>query len=193
MVAVVALGCADDADFSALPDNPPSTETTTSAPETHAPETAETPDPESEPSEAHRNGDCPNRSRGSSPAVFDENSGTYAVTIESFNSGPVTVSFDVVQWLSGQAAAEAYREEFPDEPDARPGYWVRNTNPTVRTAPVAASADVLLVRLHTDSSADVSEGTLAELPDYLDQTPLNVWWLTLDAGTVIAICEQYTP
>jgi hypothetical protein len=52
---------------------------------------------------------------------------------------------------------------------------------------------VLLVRLQTDSSADVSAGTLAELPEYLTETPFSLYWLTFDTGTIVAICEQYTP
>jgi hypothetical protein len=99
-----------------------------------------------------------------------------------------------VQWLSGEDAVDAYREDFPDDPGGPPGdYWVRNESPAVHNAPVATDADLLLVRLGTDSSADVSSGGLDELPGYLAETPFTVYWLTFDDGTIDSICEQYTP
>lgn len=140
--------------------------------------------------------DCPNRPPGSSPAVFDNTTGTYAAIIESIDTDSLVVTFDVVQWLSGQDATDAYHQQHPDDSNGPPNdYWIRNDNPTLRDAPVAADADVLLVRLSTDSSADVSAGTLTELPAYFTQTPLpfTLYWLTFDAETIVGICEQYTP
>jgi hypothetical protein len=83
------------------------------------------------------------------------------VWIEAFDPGTPSVSFDVVQWLSGQDAVDDYHLEFPDDPDGPPNdYRVRNGNPLVRTAPVAADAIVWLVRLSEEASADISLGTL---------------------------------
>ncbi|MEZ5167775.1 MAG: hypothetical protein R2695_15295 [Acidimicrobiales bacterium] len=141
-----------------------------------------------------RLGDCPNRPAGSSPAEFDAAAGTYAASIESFDPTSMVMSFDVVQWLSGQDAVDAYHEVYPDDPSGPPNvYWVRNESPVTREASVDAAADLLLVRLETDLSADVSPGELTELPTYLGRTPFAFFWLTFENGSVVAICEQYTP
>lgn len=138
-------------------------------------------------------GDCPERPTPS-PQAFDDEVGTYAATIETFDASTNLIEFDVVQWLSGQDAADAWHEAFPDDPEGPPNdYFIRNENPLVRSAPVAAGADVRLVRLATDGSADVTAGSLAELPSYLAATPLSTFWLSFEAGAVTAICEQYRP
>ncbi len=100
-------------------------------------------------------------------------------------------------WSSGSAArtqSTTTTTSFPTTPTAHPTTTGCAT-PTQLcvTPPVNPGADVLLVRLHTDSSADVSAGTLAELPEYLTETPLTLYWLTFDTGTIVAICEQYSP
>ena len=142
--------------------------------------------------EVQGSGDCP-RPR-SSPAVFDDDTGTYAATILAFDGSTSRLEFDVVQWLSGQDADDAWHEEYPDDPDGPPNdYFILNDNPLVREASVAEGADVRLVRLETDGSADVTAGTLAEFPAYLATTQLSTYWLTFDAGVVTAICEQYRP
>jgi hypothetical protein len=138
-------------------------------------------------------GNCP-RSSGSSPAVFEADAGTYSAEILAFDASTNLIDFDVVQWLSGQDAVDAWHEEYPDDPDGPPNdYFVRNDNPLAREASVAQSADVRLVRLETDGSADVTAGTLSELPAYLTTTPFSTFWLTFEGGTVTAICEQYVP
>lgn len=142
-------------------------------------------------------GACPNRAKESSPAEFDDSEGTYAAYITGFDSQKAQASFDVIQWLSGSEAVKEYRETHPDDPEGPSNdYWTRNDNLLVRSAPVARDAVIMLVRLATDQSAGVSEGTLAELPTYLKSEgvfPETVWWLTFKAGTVTEICEQYTP
>ena len=117
------------------------------------------------------------------------------MSIIQFSADPPTVSFDVLQWLVGQDAAEAYHEEYPEDPEGPPNdYWTRNQNPQLREAPVAEDADVRLVRLAADSNADVNPGTVAEIPEYLAEGfPSPIWWLTLDGGAVTAVCEQYVP
>jgi len=127
--------------------------------------------------------------------VFDDAAGTYAANITEVDSASPSVSFDVVQWLSGQDAIDAYHEDNPSDPDGPPNdYYIVNDSEQVRTAPIADDATVWLVRLATDSDAAVDPGTVEELPGYLDAGfESDVYWLTFDDGEVTEICEQYRP
>ncbi len=127
-----------------------------------------------------RLGGCPDRPEGSSSAEFSEN-GTFAVTIEGFDLEAATASVDVVQWLVGQAAADAYEAETGDDGGPPNDYYVLNENPRLREVSIDDDAVVRLVRLSEDGSADVSNGTLAELPDYLVAGfSSTIWWFTFD-------------
>lgn len=140
-------------------------------------------------------GDCPQRPDGSSPAIFDAAAGTYAAHLESVDTAARSVTFDVVQWLEGTDAVDAYNADNPTDPEGPPNdYYVVNANSEVRTAPIGADATVLLVRLASDGTAAVSPGTVDELPAYLDLAfPDDVYWLTFTGGEVVEICEQYRP
>ena len=67
--------------------------------------------------------------------------------------------------------------------------------------PHAPTARVRLVRLGESANADLKPGTFDELPTYLQAyrglaspylSPFP-FWLTLDQGRIIDICEQYRP
>ncbi len=138
-------------------------------------------------------GACPNLPTGSSSADFSDD-GTFAVTIESFDGVEKTASVDVVQWLIGQDAADAYEADTGDDQGPPNDYYVLNENPQLREVSVTDDAVVRLVRLSVDGSADVSVGTLAELPDYLvEGFSSTIWWATLTDGVVVELCEQYVP
>ena len=138
---------------------------------------------------------------GSSDGVFDDESGTYATLLTDLDLDAGTISFDVVQWYVGDDATAAWQDEYHDDPQGPPNdYFVRNDNPTVRTAPVAADATVFLVRMLEDQDADLDPGTLDELPDYLASQPgadgyasHNHYWLSFSGGSVDRVCEQFTP
>lgn len=138
---------------------------------------------------------------GSSEATFDDEAGVYATLLTDIDPAAPSLSFDVVQWLVGEDATDAWQEEYPDDPNGPPnGYFIENENPTVRTAPVADDVVVRLVRLDEDADADLDPGTFAELPDYLAGQPdqngaisHTPYWLAFEAGEITGICEQFTP
>ncbi len=138
-------------------------------------------------------GDCPNRPPGSSSGDFGDG-GTFAVNVTGFDLEALEVSVDVVQWLIGSEANDAYEAETGDSSGVPNDYWVVNDNPLVRTLPIAVDATLRIVRLGEDASADVSTASLDELPAYLDSTfETTTWWLTVEEGTVTELCEQYVP
>jgi hypothetical protein len=136
---------------------------------------------------------CPDAPGGSSTAVVDEQTGTYAATIAAYLPSARSMTVDIVQWLVGDEAAEAYRAE-TGEADGPPNdYYVVNTTPQLRTLPVSPDVTVLLVALSEDSSADVSLHRDDDLVAHLDQGTAGPFWITIEAGQVTQICEQYVP
>lgn len=137
------------------------------------------------------------RPPGSSPGAFDGTHHLYAAHIVGYDSG--SLAFDVVQWLSGEDAAEAYRRDNPDAgtDDGPPNdYYIVNADDQVRTLPVAAGIQVGL--LWRSEGVEVSTAELSELADHLAEgNPSDVYWLTFageDGPTVVTgICQQYRP
>lgn len=113
-----------------------------------------------------------------------------------------TLTVDVVQFLTGQDAVDAYHEDFPDDPEGPPNdfYVVDDESPFV-TLPVADDVDVQLVRLQEDSDAGLSAGTFEELPDYFlgyvteesERMSYLMFRLEVEDGAIVAITEQFTP
>ncbi len=188
--------------WSALPDDDGATVDSgvATAPDEPAPTR---PDPATEPDPTDF--EC-QRPQGSSPATFDPAGGIYAAHIVAYDSGFLT--FDMVQWLSGEDAVEAYRHDEPGSADGPPNdYYVVNESDQTRTAPVVAGATVRLLHMAgpgrtLDERANLAlePGSLAELPEYLATGyPETVYWLTVNVSSsrsgyvITGICEQYRP
>lgn len=127
--------------------------------------------------------------------------GRHATYLHELDVPGRTLTVDVIQFLTGQEAIDAYHAEFPEDPDGPPNdYWIVNANPRLRTLPVSADARVRLVRLAEDGDADLDPGTWDELPEYLahdrpedDRLSWNPFWVRVAGGIVTHIEEQYVP
>lgn len=180
---VLLTGCAgDDPEATSTSIERAASDTSSSAPD-RTTTTAETPRTE-----------C-RGSITSSAATVDADQGTYATYITELDDTTSTVSFDVVQWLAGEDAVEAYHRDNPDDSGGPPNdYMIVNESDRVRSARVEAQAKVWLVRLRTTGDASLKPGSLDELPAYLSQGyPEDVYWLTMSDGSIVDICEQYRP
>jgi hypothetical protein len=112
-----------------------------------------------------------------------------------------TLTVDVIQFLTGQEAIDAYQADHPDDPGGPPNdYYILNVNPRLRTLPVAAEVEVELVMLHLGEGAELKPSSWERLLDDLATEPsdqdliaYNPFWLTLDSGVVTRIEEQYLP
>jgi hypothetical protein len=132
---------------------------------------------------------------------LEPSDGTYAVTVLGMSGtapAELSLDFDVVQWLTGEPAVEAYMAAHPEDPDAADGppndYFVLNEHEAMTSAPFAPDADVWLVRLARTGSADVEPGAVDELSEYLTTgSGGGPYWLTFAAGTIVGVCEQYRP
>jgi hypothetical protein len=128
--------------------------------------------------------------------------GRHATYLTALDVSGRTVTVDVIQFLTGEEAIDAYHDAVPDDPEGPPNdYWIVNDNPQLRTLPVALDATISLVRLAEDADADLDPGTWEELPTYLadleppdaDRLAWNPFWIVVADGTVTAIEEQYLP
>ena len=109
------------------------------------------------------------------------------------------VEFDLIQFLTGDEAISAYRQDHPGGFDVPPnGYYIINDNPKLRRLPVAD--DVAVTVLDWNARFQPKMVTFAELPAELAGRGVpgkdlgsDPCWLTVDDGTVTAIDEQFIP
>jgi hypothetical protein len=135
------------------------------------------------------------------PATSQLANGRYCAWLTALDRHARTLRFDVVQWLTGDAADAAFHREHPEAPDtgAPNGYYIVNQNPRLRTLPVAPGARVSVV--WGEHGTEPRTISFAEFPGYLagdvDPHDHTLWydpfWLTVHNGRITAIDEQYVP
>jgi hypothetical protein len=121
------------------------------------------------------------------PAVLAD--GRHPVCLTAVNPARGTITFDLIQWYFG---ADAAREAAKDHQESPPpnDYYIRNTNPKLRTLPTAADPAITVNNLlSSHQSVPVSLAKLATLTQ--DRSP--VFWLTVSHGQVLRISEQWVP
>jgi hypothetical protein len=131
-----------------------------------------------------------------SPAVLAD--GRHAAYLTSLNVGKKTLSFDKIDFLTGDAAKKAYLKANPGETDGPPNdYMIVNDNPLVRTLPIADAATITIVDM--TGSVTSKKTTLAALPAYFaaDKGGKYLWhdpfWLTVKNGQIRKMEEQFLP
>jgi hypothetical protein len=128
------------------------------------------------------------------PAATDLPDGVHVARIVRVNPAAGSATVDVVQFLTGAAAVRAAREDNAEVPPPN-DYYIRNTNPQLRTLPVASDAPIT-INVHgaqeSGSSTKDIPKTLAELAG-IDGLEDGVFRLTLQDGRLIRIAEMYLP
>lgn len=134
------------------------------------------------------------------PVLPDGRSPAYLTGLDTTQN---TVTFDLIEFLTGDAAKAEWQKEHPEDPYGPDNdYLIVNNNKKLRTLPVAA--DARCVVLSTLGGTDTKTISFAALPAFLDQqnagmnpTPPNIavlpFWLTVRHGTVTGFEEQYLP
>lgn len=127
----------------------------------------------------------------SEPAVLED--GRHPVYVKTVDPGRRTVTFDLIQFLTGEAATRAAAEDGQESPPPN-DYYIRNVNPRLRTLPVAADAPITVSSLA--SSANPTKDTpvtLAQLAGYFPTNVADPFWITVERGQVTGIAQQYLP
>ena len=122
--------------------------------------------------------------------------GTHAVYLEAVDVEARTVTVDVIQFLTGDEADEAYREETGDDDEVPNDYFIRNASQDQRAMTVAGSVNVT-VAWDGEGPRERSV-TFDELPAYLADRGVGgndraVFWVVVEYETVTELYEQYLP
>ena len=131
------------------------------------------------------------------PAETDLSDGRHPVRITSVDAPHGRITVDVIQFFMGAAASSAAKADGSPEVPPPNDYWIRNTNPRLRTLPVAPGAPITvndLAALESGSATKNVPKTLAQLAGYPRPALADsVFWVTLNGGQVTKISEQYLP
>jgi hypothetical protein len=127
------------------------------------------------------------------PAVLAD--GRHPVYIKTVDAAGQTITFDLIQFFTGEAANKAAAEDGEESPPPN-DYYIRNVNPRLRTLPVRAGApitvNVLAAQSTGSSTKDVSV-TLEKLASYFPNSGTPPFWITVEQGQVTEMAQQYLP
>lgn len=122
--------------------------------------------------------------------------GIHAVYLEGVDVAARTVTVDVIQFLTGEEADEAYRAETGEEDGVPNDYFIRNASQDRREVTVAESVTVT----GAWDGDDVRQREVAfdELPSYLagrgvDGNDRVVFWVAIEYEVATELYEQYLP
>jgi hypothetical protein len=127
--------------------------------------------------------------------------GRYPVYLTAVDTPGRRLTFDLIQFLTGQAAHDAYTQDHPEDPEGPPNdYYIVNDNPRLRTLPVEPGLEVTVFWLDS-AGASQERISFGELLDYFATNPDpdsdHLWyapfWLTVHGGVVVDVHEQFIP
>ena len=127
------------------------------------------------------------------PAVLAD--GRHPVYLKTVDAGGQTITFDLIQFFTGDAAARAAAEDGQESPPPN-DYYIRNVNPRLRTLPVQAGAPItvnVLAAQETGSSTKDVPVTLDKLAGYFPNSGTPPFWITVAQGQVTEMAQQYLP
>jgi hypothetical protein len=103
-----------------------------------------------------------------------------------------TLDFDLACWFTGDAAALAAAEDGEESPPPN-DYYVRNANPSLRTLDAESDATVAWLPNPGDPSTETTITYAAWITDREGRGYQPGVWLTITAGAITEIREQYVP
>jgi hypothetical protein len=124
-------------------------------------------------------------------AVIED--GTHPAFVTEVDVAARTVTIDVVQFLTGQEAADAAEEDGEESPPPN-DYYIRNTSSRLRTLPVSDDATITVNTLsaaETGSSTEDLDVDLDKLSSYDLEGAL--FWVTAADEEVTGLAQQYLP
>jgi len=127
------------------------------------------------------------------PAVLAD--GRHPVFLKTVDPNRRRITFDLIQFYTGQAAVKAAAEDHQESPPPN-DYYIRNVNPKLRTLPVRAGAPITVNVLAAESTGSTTKDvsvTLAKLATWFPRTDTPTFWITVRHGQVTKIAEQFLP
>jgi hypothetical protein len=129
----------------------------------------------------------------SEPVVLAD--GRHPVYLKSVDPGQPSITFDLIQFFTGDAATKAAAEDHEESPPPN-DYYIRNVNPRLRTLPVREDTPITVNVLAAQSTGSATKNvsvTLAKLATYFPNSGTPPFWITVEQGQVTKIAQQYLP
>jgi hypothetical protein len=121
--------------------------------------------------------------------------GRHPVYLKSVDPDRQTITFDLIQFYTGEAATKAAAEDNKESPPPN-DYYIRNVNPRLRTLPVRSDAPItvnVLAAGSTGSSTKDVSVTLVKLASYFPNSGTAPFWITVEQVQVTKIAQQFLP
>jgi len=129
----------------------------------------------------------------SEPVVLAD--GRHPVYLKTVEPDRPAITFDLIQFFTGEAATKAAADDGEESPPPN-DYYIRNVNSRLRTLPVRSDApitvNVLAAQSTGNSTKDVSV-TLDKLANYFPNSGTAPFWITVEQGQVTKIAQQFLP
>lgn len=156
-----------------------------------SPKSGETPPPAAQTSAQTSVSVTPSGSQAIGDGAAALKDGRHPVRFTKVDAAARTVTFDLLQFLTGAAAKAEWIKVHPEEPDGPPNdYMIINNNPLLRTLPVAADATVKVLNKETADPTTPLQIPFADLTAYISA---GIFWMTVSKGAVTLIEEQFLP
>jgi hypothetical protein len=129
----------------------------------------------------------------SEPVVLAD--GRHPVYTKTVDPDQQTITFDLIQFFTGEAATKAAAEDGEESPPPN-DYYIRNVNSRLRTLPVRSDAPITVNVLAAGSTGSATKDvavTLAELASYFPNSGTAPFWITVDQGQVTKAAQQFLP
>jgi hypothetical protein len=126
------------------------------------------------------------------PAVLEN--GRHPVYLKTVDPDRRTITFDLIQLFTGDAATRAAAEDGKESPPPNDVY-IRNVNSRLRTLPVTADAPITANTLTAQSSGSATKNVPLTLDQLAGYFPANAdpFWITVAGGQVTRMAQQYLP
>jgi hypothetical protein len=135
--------------------------------------------------------------------VSELGGGVYLGFIEPDAVDADSLSFDLAVWFVGEDANRAARDDGESEVPVPNDYYIRNESDRVWTLPVSSSVVVTSVWYDAGTAPDTSGVPMPyqefvrimgdDTDDMLSNLRADPWWVTVDAGEIVRLDEQYVP
>ena len=127
----------------------------------------------------------------SEPVVLAD--GRHPVYLKTVDPDRQTITFDLIQFFTGDAATKAAAEDGEESPPPN-DYYIRNVNPRLRTLPVATGARLTLTRQTLgQGGGNAAGGAPVDLATVAANGRDHLFLATVQRGRIQRLEEQYIP
>jgi hypothetical protein len=113
---------------------------------------------------------------------------------------PVTFTFDLAEFLTDQAAADAAAAHGDESPPPN-GYYIVNDNPRLRTMPMSTTVQIRYFPSSGSACCKLQPGTVDGLAAAVNGTAMTdypdmsyaLWRVVVQDGVIVRINQQYLP